>query len=290
VDTISRGGEAGAQVLARGISASGLKLRTKFRIIEGRLFTPGRLEVIVGRGLARDFAGLTPGTTLTGSTQEWAIVGIFEDGGGTGESEVWMDLDSARTESGSRAPISSLRVQPLAGADLSAFREAARRNPQLQIRVEPEREHQLRQFSQAIGRVRLFALVLALLLGIGAVVASVNSMYAAIAIRQRAVATLWALGFAPSAMATAVFVEATLLGLLGGAAGAGVALLVADGYGLSVLNGATHTPFALSARVTSASVMQGLSFAAILTALAAIAPSVSIARLWPCPILRPMPP
>jgi putative ABC transport system permease protein len=201
-----------------------------------------------------------------------------------------MDLDSARTESGSRASISSLRVQPLAGADLDAFREAARRNPQLQIRVEPEREHQLRQFSQAIGRVRLFALVLALLLGVGAVVASVNSMYAAIAIRQRAVATLWALGFAPSAMATAVFAEATVLGLLGGAAGAGAALLVADGYGLSILNGVTRTPFALSARVTSTSVVQGLSVAAILTALAAIAPCVSIARLWPRTIPRPTPP
>jgi putative ABC transport system permease protein len=139
VDTVSRGGEAGAQVLARGISASGIPLRRSFRVVAGRLFTPGRLEVIVGRRLARDFAGLEPGGTLTGSTHEWSIVGVFEEGGGTGESEVWMDLDSARTESGSRAPVSSLRVHPLAEPDLSLFRETVRSSPQRDVGEHPAR-------------------------------------------------------------------------------------------------------------------------------------------------------
>ncbi len=278
VDTVSRGGEAGAQVLARGIGAPGIRLRKQFKIVEGRLFTPGKLEVIVGRRLARDFAGLSLGTTLTGSTQEWAIVGIFEDGGGTGESEVWMDLDSVRTESGSRASVSSVRVQLLAASDLNLLRETARISPQLQVQVAAEREYQSRLFTQAVERIRLLAIGLALLLGVGAVVASVNTMSAAIVAREKSVATLLALGFAPSATAMAAFTEAVILGLLGGALGPGAALLVADGYGLSVLNGATNTPFALSAAVTLTSLAQGLSLAVILSALAAIAPSVTLAR------------
>jgi putative ABC transport system permease protein len=275
VDTLSRGGEAGAQVLARGIGASGIERRKNFRIVEGRPFIPGKLEVIVGRQLSRDIAGLSLGTTLTGSTHEWSIVGVFEDGGGTGESEVWMDLETARTESGARMPISSLRVQPLTQAQLGAFRDAVRGSPQLQVQVEPEREHQARQFSQAIERVRLFAVGLALLLGIGAMVASINTMSAVIVTRERAVATLHALGFPSSVTVTALFAETMLLGLIGGALGAGVAFLVADGYGLSVLNGTTGTPFALSASVTTASLMQGVSLAALLTAIAAIVPCVS---------------
>jgi putative ABC transport system permease protein len=279
VDTVSRGGEAGAQVMARALGASGIRLRKDFRIVAGRLFIPGKLEVIVGRRLARDFAGLELGTTLTGSTHEWSIVGVFEDGGGTAESEVWMDLDSARLESGSRTSVSSLRVQPLPGPRLNAFREAVERIPQLRVHVAAEREHQLRQFSEAIGRIRLLAFGLALLLGVGAVVASINTMSATVVARARAVATLRALGFAPSATAVALFMETMLLGLLGGAVGAGIAFLVADGYGLSILNGATSTPFALSATVTPASLWQGISLAGALAAAAAIVPCVSLARM-----------
>ena len=99
VDTLSRGGESGAQVLARGLTPSGVKLRKGFRIVEGRMFSPGQYEVVVGRRLARDFAGLALGTTLTGAVQEWSIVGVFEEGGGAGESESFFPYQEAEHES-----------------------------------------------------------------------------------------------------------------------------------------------------------------------------------------------
>jgi ABC-type lipoprotein release transport system permease subunit len=178
-------------------------------------------------------------------------------------------------ESGMRIGVSSIRVQPMTSSQLASFVDFARATPQLQIRAESQLEFQTRQFSQAIERSRLFAWALALLLGVGALVASVNTMSASIVRRERAVATLRALGFAPSATVFAAFVETVLIGVLGGAVGAGVAFFVADGYGLSVLNGATGTPFALSASVTLMSLVQGVSLAAVLTALAAIVPCVS---------------
>jgi hypothetical protein len=110
MDTISRGGEAGSQVVARALGPEGIRLRPKFRLLAGRMFRRGTFEVIVGRRLARDFAGLSLGETVTGSVHEWKIVGIFADGGGLGESEVWSDLDSARMENGSRSDVTSLRV------------------------------------------------------------------------------------------------------------------------------------------------------------------------------------
>ena len=279
VDTISRGGEAGAQVLARGISAPGVSLRKKFKIVEGREFTPGKLEVIVGRRLARDFAGLTLGTTLTGGTHEWSIVGIFENGGGTDESEVWMDLDSARTESGSAAPLSSLRVQLLGKSELGTLREAVSRSPLLRVQVAAESEYQSRLFSRAAERIRQLAFGLALLLAVGAAVASMNTTSSAIVVRERQVATLRALGFSASATSIALLSEAMLLGLLGGIIGAAGAFLVADGYGLSILNGTTSTPLALSATVTSTSLVQGIALAAFVSAIAAIVPCVAAARI-----------
>jgi putative ABC transport system permease protein len=276
VDTLSRGGEAGAQLLARGLTADGVQLRPTFRIVEGRMYTPGRLEVIVGRRLAEDFAGLSLGTTLTGATQEWSIVGVFEDGGSTAESEVWMDLESARAETQTRDALSSIRVQLRSAADVTVLREVLNRGPQLQVQVATARDHQTKQFSQAIGRVRLLAAGLALMLGIGAVVATINTISAAIAARQRAVVTMRALGFSPASTAMAVFIEATLQGVIGGAVGACAAFLVADGRGLSILNGATHTPFALSTWVTAKSFSQGIVLGGLLSAGAAILPSIAV--------------
>ena len=278
VDTLSRGGEAGAQLLARGLTAAGVRLRPHFRIVEGRMYTPGRFEVIVGRQLARDFAGLSVGTTLTGAAQEGSIVGLFEDGGSTAESEVWMDLDSGRAEVDARRSLSSMRVQLPSAAGVAALREALDRSPQLQVQVATARDHQTKQFSQAIARVRLLAAGLAVMLGIGAVVATINTLSAAIAARQRAVETMEALGFSPASAAMAVFIEATLLGLIGGTLGACAAVLVADGRGLSILNGATHTPFALSTWVTAKSFSQGIVLGGLLSAGAAILPSIAVGR------------
>ena len=47
-----------ANVPLRGVGPQAPKLRQNFRIVEGRNFTPGTFEVIVGRGAAAQFAGL----------------------------------------------------------------------------------------------------------------------------------------------------------------------------------------------------------------------------------------
>jgi putative ABC transport system permease protein len=92
MDSLSRGGEAGAQLPGRGVGPAGPGLREDFRVTSGRMFTPGEFEVIVGRGLARDFGGLAIGDSVTGGAREWRIVGEFAAGGGPAESEIWMDL------------------------------------------------------------------------------------------------------------------------------------------------------------------------------------------------------
>jgi putative ABC transport system permease protein len=278
MDTISRGGEAGSQVIARALGPEGIRLRPKFRLIAGRVFQPGTYEVIVGRRLARDFAGLSIGETVTGSTQEWRIVGIFEDGGGLGESEVWSDLEPARMENGSRSAVSSLRVPVASGAELQAVRATLDANPRLQLRVVSEREYQSRLSANLIARVRSLAFALTLLLGIGAAVATINTTYSSIAARERCLSTLRAIGFDNMSVAGAVFLEALLLGFAGGAAGGVMAWSMAGGWGLSLLNSETSTPIALDATVTVTSLLYGMASGITLGALSAVLPSVSVTR------------
>jgi putative ABC transport system permease protein len=279
VDTISLGGESGAQVVGRGLSAAGSQMRKGFRIVEGRTFTPGTLEVIVGRRLARDFGGLEIGKTVTGDANDWVIVGVFEDGGGISESEVWMDLETARVEGGARRDVSSMRIRLSSVADMSRLRTLIESDPRRQLRLFSEAEYQAQQAKVLIGKVRLLALALALLLGTGAVIATINTMNSVVSARQRSLATMRALGFGAGPAAIAVYAEATLLGVVGGILGATLAYVLTDGYGLALLNVTTQAPVALDAVVTFKIAVYGVIAGTILGAVAAVLPSVRVARM-----------
>ncbi|MEO8198312.1 MAG: ABC transporter permease, partial [Thermoanaerobaculia bacterium] len=80
-----------ANVPLRGVQAKALEVRGTLSIVEGRMFEPGRNEVIVGRAAQREFRGLDLGATNRWGQNDWTVVGIFEDGGSVVESEIWSD-------------------------------------------------------------------------------------------------------------------------------------------------------------------------------------------------------
>src|SRR5687767_2068309 len=57
-DVAMRSTNTPANAPLRGVTADAAKLRQDFEITAGRMFTPGRFEIIVGRGAASEFAGL----------------------------------------------------------------------------------------------------------------------------------------------------------------------------------------------------------------------------------------
>src|SRR5436190_18452644 len=60
-----------ANVPLRGVEDQAFKVRDTFRIVEGRRFEPGKNEVIVGIGAARQFAGLEVGSNIKVGRYEW---------------------------------------------------------------------------------------------------------------------------------------------------------------------------------------------------------------------------
>ena len=56
------------------------------------MFDRGSNEIVVGKGLTREFAGFELGQTVTFGTSRWTVVGVFEAGGSVFESEIWADL------------------------------------------------------------------------------------------------------------------------------------------------------------------------------------------------------
>ena len=57
------------------------------------MFNRGANEIVVGKGLLKEFEGFEPGKTVTFATSRWTVVGTFEAEGSVFESEIWADLN-----------------------------------------------------------------------------------------------------------------------------------------------------------------------------------------------------
>ncbi|HXW84100.1 MAG TPA: ABC transporter permease, partial [Candidatus Binataceae bacterium] len=86
------GGTGQDNIVVRGVLPMALQVHTKLHLIEGRMFKPSVNEVIVGKGLIGHYANMKVGSTLKFGRGTWKVVGVFDAGGSSFESEVWADL------------------------------------------------------------------------------------------------------------------------------------------------------------------------------------------------------
>src|SRR5215468_9754358 len=89
IPLISTGTDANVQI--RGVSKNVLEIRKNIKILQGRMFTPGLYEIVVGKNANVSYAGLTLGNTISLGSAHWKIVGIFDAGGSSFDSEIWGD-------------------------------------------------------------------------------------------------------------------------------------------------------------------------------------------------------
>src|SRR5262249_60554520 len=89
VDGIKRATQTKANLPLRGIGEQGFVLRKGIVITAGRMFNRGANEIVVGKGLVREFDGFNLGSTVAFGTTRWTVVGIFEADGSVFESVIW---------------------------------------------------------------------------------------------------------------------------------------------------------------------------------------------------------
>ncbi|MFO1265713.1 MAG: ABC transporter permease [Rubrivivax sp.] len=188
------GADDEGSVQLRGVGALAWPLRPQVRIVEGRRFTPGLRELIVGKGAARQFAGLVPGREIRLGAQAWTVVGTFTSGDAM-ESEIWADVnvvaDTYRRGSGRNA----VHVRLSDPAAFAGFKSALESNPQLKVDAATTLDYYAKQ-SEGMTRVlRVIGLTVGAIMAIGAAFGALNTMFAAVAARAREIATLRAIGF-----------------------------------------------------------------------------------------------
>ena len=265
-------------VTLRAVTPRAFEVRGGVKVTEGRTFTPGLDEVIVGRGLTGRIQGMRVGGTVKYQQKHFQIVGIFDSQGGAFESEIWGDFDTfgAIFQRGSGSNSLVLRMKdPARIADLDRW---IRAQPQMQLQAVEERKYYEEQAGPLASILRILARFVAAIMGVGAVFGAMNTMYAIVAARTREIGTLRALGFSRRAVLGSFLIESVFLALIGGALGC---LLALPMHGFSTGTGQTQSfsEIAFAFRITPEIVMTGLVFAVIMGVLGGLLPAFRAARL-----------
>ncbi len=268
-----------ANVPLRGLTPIALKVRPQVKIVEGRMFTPGTNEIVVGRSASRQFLGLSIGTSVRWGESSWQVVGIFDAGGSVSESEIWCDakvLQPAYRRGNSYQSV----IARLESVDsFQTFKDALTTNPRLQVTVirEPDYYAQQSQVMQTI--IRTIGFGIAGLMGLGAIFGAVNTMYSAVANRTREIATLRALGFGSSPVVVSVMVEAVLLSIVGGLIGGFLAWAAFDGFQTATMNFQSFSQVAFAFKVSPSLLGKGMFFAVIMGLVGGLFPAIRAARM-----------
>jgi putative ABC transport system permease protein len=265
-----------ANVEIRGVGPQAWALRPNIRIIEGRKFTPGLREMIVGKGARQQFAGLDPGSTINLNNQQWTIVGEFESGDAH-ESELQGDVDTV-SAAYRRQGFQSVTVRLTSPEALDAFTAALSSDPRLKVEAKTTLEYYTAQSERLSKVIRIVGITIATIMAIGAIFGALNSMYAAVATRAREIATLRAIGFRSPPVVVSVMLETMLLALIGGLLGAFVAWLLFNNYTVSTL-GSNFSQVVFQFSVSPSLLWTGVKWALAIGFVGGLLPAVRAASL-----------
>ena len=247
-------------IVVRGVLPVALKVHERVRIVEGRMFNPSVNEVIVGKGLSGRYRDCTLGSSLHFGRGTWKVVGLFEAGGSSFESEVWADLHDMQADTRRGDYYACVRLKTAPGADQAALINRLEDDPRINLEGVTEQDYYKEQ-SAAANQLRALGLVVAAIMGIGAVFGAMNTMYAAVAARVPEIGTLRALGFEPGAVLSSFLIESLLLAIGAGLIGVVLALPI-NGVSTTFGNFLTFSTLAFNFRVTPAIVGEAMLFAA----------------------------
>jgi len=286
VDIRKKSNDAEANVPFRGVESTALAVRDYVELVEGRLFEPGRNELIVGRSAQQEFKGLDLGTTIPFGRTDWAVVGVFDARGSVSESEIWTDVRVLQDAYRRGNSFQSVRVRLESVDSLAEFKQALEDDPRIDADVYTEKQYYSAQARTLTQFIRLLGYPITVLMAIGAVFGALNSMYSSVSIRGKEIATLRALGFGPFSVLVSTIIESTLLALVGGVIGGAIAYLAFNGFQVSTLNSGSFSQVVFDFAVTGDLLIQGLKIAVIIGLIGGFLPALRAARLPVAQALR----
>jgi ABC-type antimicrobial peptide transport system permease subunit len=263
-------------VTVRGLERMGITLRPQVRLLQGRWFRPGLSEVVVPRKMQGRFASLELGRNLRMGGRDWRIVGTFDAGGASYESEVWSDVNDVMQAF--RREAYSVMLARLENPErLEAFAQAVDDDKRLKLEVVGETAY-FRELTKAGDPIKILGNLITLILTGAAIFAAMNTMYAAVAGRTKEIGTLRALGFRQREILASFQWESIFLCLSGGLVGSGLALF-ANGIRTGTTSFETFSDVSFAFTITPGLMAQGVAFSLIMGLLGGFLPAWRASRI-----------
>jgi len=274
---------ARAGLAVRGVDPAIMAVRPELKIVEGRSFRPGLRELIVGRSALEEFKDVGVGDEVALRDGRWTVVGVFESGRDANESSLMTDA-ATLLSAYQRTAVNSVTVRLTSPEVFEQLKTALTTNPTLSVSVERETEFYRRASQEANQIFGLVGMAVAIFMGLGAIFAALNTMYSAVSVRTREIATLRAIGFGAGGVIVSVLVEAVVLALIGAAIGAAISWLMFNGN--TVTLGDSTGSIVFKMQVTPALLLLGVLLACSVGFIGGLLPAVRAARLPVATALR----
>ncbi len=280
VDGIKKSTGTKANMPLRGIGPNGLLVRPQAKISQGRMFTPGSNEIVVGAGLLREFSGFELGKTLRFGAQTWKVVGVFEAPGTVFESELWADAPVIQSLFKRGSTFQTARVGLTSPAAMAGFVKYVKDEQRLQLKAQSEQTYFADQAERSGLLIKYFGWPLGIIMAIGALAGALNTMYASVSSRAAEIATLRVIGFSGFSAFVGTMVEALVLSALGALVGVTICALGFNGLSASTL-GAGFTQVAFRLQIGPDIITQAVTLALIIGLIGGIFPGLRASRQRP---------
>jgi len=272
IPLISTGTDANVQV--RGVSPNVLQIRNFVKIAKGQMFQAGLSQIIVGRNATNTYSGLKLGDSVNMGGGHWQVVGIFDAGGSSFDSEVWCDA-KILSQVLQRPPniFQSATVHLTSPAAFQQFKDSVTSDPRLTVDAIREVDYYAKQSTVMTRLITVLGGIVALIMAVGAVFGALNTMYSAVAERGREIATMRALGFSTLNVLLSFLFEALLISIAGGILGC-LAVLPLNGFTTSTMNFQTFSNLAFAFKITFDLLLMGILFALVMGVLGGLLPAI----------------
>ena len=264
-----------ANVALRGVGPMARKVRDGITVVEGTWFEPNLGQLVVGKAARDRFAGLRIGDTPTFRGRQWKVVGVFDAGGQAYESEVWGHIDDFQAQF--KGEYSTLIVRCKDEATIERLSNVVAEDKKLQLEGKPHAKYYADQ-NMGVLMIKVLAVIMGIVLSIGAVFGAANTMYAAVSSRTREIATIRFLGFGRGAVWFSFMLEAAFMGLIGGVAGGLLSYFTINGMKTGTANWDTFSEIAFQFRVTPLLILGGTILAIIMAVVGGLLPAWRASR------------
>lgn len=273
-------------IQVRGVMANVFSLRPSVRLVEGRAIRPGSAEAIIGRGVADRFEGLSIGGNIElAAGRPIAVVGVFESGRSAYESEVWVDLEAARSSLALEGSLSSVTAELEDPERLDAFAVPLTADKQTGVAVERESTYYTKISGGLADVIIVLGVAETVLFSFGAILGTMVVCYAAVVQRRHELGVLRALGFPRRSILAALLLESMALALAGSAAGIALALCTPL-LDFNTENFATGQEVAFHFTLNPGALLVSVALAVLVGAAGGLVPALRAVRMDPVQAMR----